>query len=161
MILLALGSNLDFCGMPPATIMIHAVRAIGKIAPIERVSQLYAYPAWPDPQDPVFCNAVVALKDAPPAETLLDALQGVEAAFGRRRTRRNAPRTLDIDILAYGDARSFGPRLILPHPGLEERLFVLEPLAEIAPAWVSPRSGRSVGDLIRAARQQHEATAPA
>lgn len=161
MILLALGSNLDFCGMPPATILMHAVSAIGAIAPVDRLSTLYANPAWPDPRDPTFCNAVLSLMSAPPPDALLDALQGIEAAFGRRRTRRNAPRTLDIDILAYDDLRSFGPRLILPHPGVEDRLFVLEPLAEIAPAWLSPRSGKPVGELLKAARQQQDAPATA
>jgi 2-amino-4-hydroxy-6-hydroxymethyldihydropteridine diphosphokinase len=153
MILLALGANLEFCGLAPEHTLVHAMRAVEAIAPIKNSSRLYAFPAWPDPADPPFCNAVLSLASAPSPADLLQALQGIEAAFGRRRNARNAPRTLDIDILAYDELKSLDPRLVLPHPGLEDRLFVLEPLAEIAPDWVSPRSGKTAADLLKAFRK--------
>lgn len=112
-------------------------------------SSLYGSPAWPNPADPPFVNAALGLLSAPPPATLLAALHGIEAAFGRRRALKNAPRTLDLDLLAYGGLRSDGP-LLLPHPGLESRDFVLAPLAEIAPDFRSPASGRTIAGLLAA-----------
>jgi 2-amino-4-hydroxy-6-hydroxymethyldihydropteridine diphosphokinase len=114
---------------------------------VERRSDLYGFPAWPDPSDPPFFNAVAALGAAPPPAQLLQALHAIEASFGRRRGRKNAPRTLDLDLLAYGDHAQEGPPA-LPHPGLEVRDFVLVPLADIAPGFRSPRSGRTVEELL-------------
>lgn len=82
------------------------------------------------------------------SRTLLDALFDIEARFGRQRSVRNAPRTLDLDLLLYGNTVSDDPQLTLPHPRLHERAFVLAPLAEIAPHLVIPGRGR-VGDLLR------------
>lgn len=124
-----------------------AVRALDARFGIAKISGFYASPAWPDPNDPPFVNAAVALLAAPPAEDLLTALHGVEAAFGRRRTFKNAPRTLDLDLLAYGDQTRAGPP-VLPHPGLENRDFVLAPLAEIVPGFHPPGAGRSIAALF-------------
>ncbi|MFT7773562.1 2-amino-4-hydroxy-6-hydroxymethyldihydropteridine diphosphokinase [Roseateles sp.] len=86
-----------------------------------------------DAGGPDFLNAVAALDTAVPALELLDALQVIELAYGRERPYRNAPRTLDLDLLLYGDLTLDTPRLTLPHPRLGQRAFVLRPLLEIAP----------------------------
>ncbi len=76
----------------------------------------------------------------------------LEVEFGRRRDLRNAPRTLDLDLIAYGRALIETPTLILPHPRAHERLFVMGPLAEIAPDWVHPRLGATAADWAAKAR---------
>jgi 2-amino-4-hydroxy-6-hydroxymethyldihydropteridine diphosphokinase len=81
---------------------------------------------------------------------LLARLMAIEAAAGRVRSLRNAPRVLDLDIIAIGDVVRQEPDPILPHPRAHERAFVLAPLAEVAPDWVHPVSGRSVGELLGA-----------
>lgn len=89
---------------------------------------------------PDFINAVAQLETGLTAPALLDALQVLEAAAGRQRPYRNAPRTLDLDLLLYGDACLASPRLTVPHPRLYERAFVLQPLAELAPERVPSAS---------------------
>ena len=82
---------------------------------------------------PEFVNAVAQLDTGLPAEALLDELQGLEARHGRKRSFPNAPRTLDLDLLLFGDLVLQTERLTVPHPRMRERAFVLEPLREIAP----------------------------
>jgi 2-amino-4-hydroxy-6-hydroxymethyldihydropteridine diphosphokinase len=84
-------------------------------------------------EQPDFINAVAQLETGLPAARLLDELQGLEARHGRERSFPNAPRTLDLDLLLFGDLVLRTERLILPHPRLRERAFVLDPLREIAP----------------------------
>jgi 2-amino-4-hydroxy-6-hydroxymethyldihydropteridine diphosphokinase len=96
---------------------------------------------------PDYINAVVALTTALPAVQLLDHLQALEQAAGRERAYVDAPRTLDLDLLLYGDVRIASPRLSVPHPRMAQRAFVLVPLAEIAPGLVS-------GDQLRAVAAQ-------
>jgi 2-amino-4-hydroxy-6-hydroxymethyldihydropteridine diphosphokinase len=84
-----------------------------------------------------YLNAVVALETGLSAPALLDALQALELQAGRQRPYRNAPRTLDLDVLLYGSARIDSSRLTVPHPRMAQRAFVLVPLAEIAPGLVS------------------------
>lgn len=96
------------------------------------VSSLYRS-APVDAEGPDFINAVARVDTTLPPEALLDALQAIERAHGRQRSHRNAPRTLDLDLLAWGDDVSAGPRLTLPHPRMHQRAFVLVPLAEITP----------------------------
>jgi 2-amino-4-hydroxy-6-hydroxymethyldihydropteridine diphosphokinase len=91
-----------------------------------------------------YVNAVTAIRTGLSALELLQALQTVEANAGRERPYRNAPRTLDLDILLYGDALIHTERLQVPHPRMFERAFVLVPLAEIAPALVSEAQLESV-----------------
>lgn len=82
---------------------------------------------------PDFINAVAQLETGLPAERLLAEMQAIEKRHGRERTFRNAPRTLDLDLLLFGDAKLSSTQLTVPHPRMHERAFVLEPLLEIAP----------------------------
>jgi 2-amino-4-hydroxy-6-hydroxymethyldihydropteridine diphosphokinase len=93
---------------------------------------------------PDFINAVVRLQTRLTAPELLDALQDMETQAGRLRPYQNAPRTLDLDVLLYGQARMDSPRLTLPHPRMWGRAFVLYPLADLAPDLVSPAHWASV-----------------
>lgn len=97
--------------------------------------------AWPDPTDPPFLNGVVIVRTAHDPHALMAALGRIEEAFGRRREARNAPRTLDLDLIAYGRLKGDLDGLILPHPRAAERKFVMGPLAEIAPGWRHPAGG--------------------
>jgi len=103
-----------------------------------------------DAGGPDFINAVVALDTGLAPLELLAELQALELAAGRERPYRNAPRTLDLDLLIHGDAALDTPVLTLPHPRMSQRAFVLVPLAEIAPGRVSP------GDLAAVAGQAIE-----
>ncbi len=91
-----------------------------------------------DAQGPDYINAVAQLQTRLEPLALLEALQGIEAQFGRERPYHHAPRTLDVDLLLYGHRRVDTPLLTLPHPRLHERAFVLAPLAEIAPDLAMP-----------------------
>jgi 2-amino-4-hydroxy-6-hydroxymethyldihydropteridine diphosphokinase len=102
---------------------------------------------------PDFVNAVAALDTTLPAAELLSELHRIEAAAGRERPFVNAPRTLDLDLLLYGDTVSNDPALTLPHPRLHLRGFVLEPLLELAPALHHPRLGALAGWREQAAGQ--------
>ena len=107
--------------------------------------------AWPDPHDPPFLNGVVIVRTEYAPHALMATLGRIEDAFGRQRSTRNAPRTLDLDLIAYGRLRGDLEGLILPHPRAADRLFVMGPIAEIAPNWVHPISGRDAVDLAEAA----------
>jgi 2-amino-4-hydroxy-6-hydroxymethyldihydropteridine diphosphokinase len=151
MILIGLGSSLPFCGAEPQEIVPLAIRSIRAIGTVARVSRLYRSPAWPDGADPPFVNAAIALDTPLDPDSLLRALHAIEASFGRARGRRNAPRTLDLDLLAYRRLVRRGPDgLQLPHPGIAERAFVLAPLCDIAPAWTCPATGRSARAMLAA-----------
>jgi 2-amino-4-hydroxy-6-hydroxymethyldihydropteridine diphosphokinase len=113
------------------------------------VSPLYRNPAWPDPTDPPFVNAVASLDTARDPESLMALLHELEQAFGRVRLQANAPRTLDLDLLDYHGLVQAGPP-VLPHPRMSDRAFVLQPLADIAPCWRHPVSGQSVAALLAA-----------
>ena len=95
-----------------------------------------------DSSGPDYLNAVALLDTALTADALLAELQRIEAGHGRERPYRNAPRTLDLDLLLYGDERIATPALTVPHPRLHERAFVLLPLAEVAPERIVPGRGR-------------------
>ena len=105
-------------------------------------SSWWASQAWPNPTDPPFLNGVVIVRTAHDPHALMAALGRIEEAFGRQRGEaRNAPRTLDLDLVAYGRMTGEFEGLILPHPRAAERKFVMGPLAEIASGWTDPRGG--------------------
>jgi len=137
---------LPFCGVDSQQLVLHSFLAIDRFAPIVAQSPLYASPAWPDPADPPFVNAAARIQtDLAPA-ALLAGLHAVEAAFGRRRGEKNAPRTLDLDLIAYNDIRSEKPAL--PHPRFSARDFVLAPLSDIAPEWRPPGGGETAAEML-------------
>jgi 2-amino-4-hydroxy-6-hydroxymethyldihydropteridine diphosphokinase len=141
---IGLGANL---GDAAATLGA-AVAALGALPDSALLARSSTYRTAPvDAAGPDYLNAVVALRTRLPAEALLDALQGIENAQGRERPYHHAPRTLDLDLLLYGAASILTPRLVVPHPRLHERAFVLAPLAEIAPGLTLPGRG-PVADLL-------------
>ncbi|MBL8555087.1 MAG: 2-amino-4-hydroxy-6-hydroxymethyldihydropteridine diphosphokinase [Phenylobacterium sp.] len=116
--------------------------------------------AWPDPDGPEYRNGVALVEaNAGPAGVLASLLK-LEAEMGRDRGAKNAPRTLDLDLIAHGrDVRS-DPDLVLPHLRAHDRLFVMGPLAEIAPGWTHPALGATAADLAASAAVGRDA-APA
>ncbi len=104
-------------------------------------SPLYRSPPMGPQDQPDYVNAVAVLETALAPHRLLAALQAIEAAHGRRRERRWGPRTLDLDLLLYGDRVIDTPDLAVPHPGLAQRAFVLRPLLDVAPDLVVPGLG--------------------
>jgi 2-amino-4-hydroxy-6-hydroxymethyldihydropteridine diphosphokinase len=148
---IALGANL---GDPVATVQA-AILALRALPETEFVAASSLYRTAPVGlrHQPDFINAVVELLAVSPAPTFLETLFAIEARFGRQRSVKNAPRTLDLDLLLFGDEVRDDPWLTLPHPRLHERAFVLAPLAEIAPALVIPGRG-AVGDLLARCAEQ-------
>ncbi len=108
--------------------------------------------AWPDPTLPPYLNAAAIVETEHPPRELLGALQGLEVSFGRNRGAANAPRTLDLDLIAYGRQVIAEPGLTLPHPRAHERRFVMGPLAEIAPEWAHPTLGKTAAELAAEAK---------
>lgn len=107
-------------------------------------------------EQPDFINAVTAIETGLSARALLDELLAIEARFGRRRDFPGAPRTLDLDLLLYGDRVIAEPGLVVPHPHMHQRAFVLAPLAEIAPDAVVPGKGAVAALLASCANQKVE-----
>ena len=142
----ALGSNLDD---PVAQVRsgLLSVAALRETR-LTRTSSLYRNPPVGFLHQPEFVNAVAMVETGLDPRELLDELLGIESAHGRARAVPNGPRTLDLDLALYGDRVIRDPRLIVPHPRLAERAFVLIPLLEIAPDAVVPGVGR-VADLIK------------
>jgi 2-amino-4-hydroxy-6-hydroxymethyldihydropteridine diphosphokinase len=146
MILVALGANLPGPdGASALETCRRAAVALDGLAGLRlrALSRWYATaPVPPTPGVPDYVNGVALLEGrAPDPGALLAALQTIEAAFGRTRPYPNAPRTLDLDLLAIGQTMRDAPDPILPHPRLHLRAFVLAPLRDVAPGWVHPRLG--------------------
>jgi 2-amino-4-hydroxy-6-hydroxymethyldihydropteridine diphosphokinase len=114
-------------------------------------SVLWRSKAWPDPSQPEYLNAVFAVETQLSATDLMLTLLEIEQSFGRERSVPNAPRTLDLDLIAYGDEVIEEPDLIVPHPRAAERRFVMGPLSQLAPAWVHPVLGKTARALFEAA----------
>ena len=150
MILIALGSSLpSLAGDPSATLRAALMHLAQNGVPQLAVSRFYSTPAWPDSADPAFVNAVARVMTELSPSELIARLHETETAFGRIRDVRNAPRTLDLDILDYDGRVEQGPP-VLPHPRMETRAFVLIPLRDVAPDWRHPDSGRPVEELLAA-----------
>lgn len=158
MILIALGANIPSqAGSPDRTLRASLAALSEKGARPFSVSRAYKTPAWPDPSDPPFVNAVAALAwDRTPAQ-LMTLLNVVEESFGRTRAARNAPRSLDLDLIDFHGKVEAGPP-VLPHPRAAARAFVLVPLMDVAPEWRHPVSRQRVRDLIAALPQSDRAS---
>jgi 2-amino-4-hydroxy-6-hydroxymethyldihydropteridine diphosphokinase len=151
---IGIGSNLD---EPQAQVE----DAVGELAALAHTrltarSSLYrsaplGYAAQAD-----FVNAVAVIDTALGARELLAELQAIEARHGRRRSFANAPRTLDLDLLLFGDARIDEPQLVVPHPRMHERAFVLRPLVEVAPHAMIPGRGSAAACLDACKAQRVE-----
>lgn len=169
--IVALGANIPgpaqdlWASLRSALITLHEHPEIS----ISSVSRFWRTPAFPAGSGPDFANSVAVIASSLPAEPLLEALHAIEADFGRdRSTGRWSARVLDLDLIALDDMiapdadtlrhwidlapdqqrRRAPDRLILPHPRLQDRGFVLGPLAEIAPEWRHPLTGRSVTRML-------------
>ena len=131
-----------------------ALAALAALPDTRLVARSALYRSAPvDAEGPDFINAVAALDTQLDAATLLARLHAIEAGQGRERPYRNAPRTLDLDLLLWGDLECDTPSLTLPHPRLHRRAFVLEPLAELAPDLHIPGLGPLAAWRARAADQ--------
>jgi 2-amino-4-hydroxy-6-hydroxymethyldihydropteridine diphosphokinase len=168
---IALGANLPSPAGPPRATLEAALAALAArgLAPVAR-SPWYATPAFPPGAGPDFVNGAATLATTLAPEAILAELHAVERALGRDRRRRWAPRACDLDLLACGArvlpdraavaaAMALGPEaqaaapppgLVLPHPRLHERGFVLRPLADVVPDWVHPILGLSVRAMLAA-----------
>jgi len=135
---IGLGANL---GDAKAT-LVAAFNALEALPESELMQRSSIYRSAPiDSSGPDYLNAVARLRTALGPHELLAQLQSIERSHGRERPYRNAPRTLDLDVLLYGDQQFDTPTLIVPHPRAHERAFVLAPLAELSPGLVIPGRG--------------------
>lgn len=132
-----------------------ALKALGEVAGVRvaAVSRWFESAPVPASDQPWFVNGVARVETELSALALLDALHAIEARFGRVRTVPNAPRVLDLDLLAYGDEMIGGGEggedgAQVPHPRLEGRAFVLLPLGDVAPDWVHPRTGCALAEMV-------------
>jgi 2-amino-4-hydroxy-6-hydroxymethyldihydropteridine diphosphokinase len=149
---IGLGSNLNH----PREQVEQGIRELARLPDtvLERASSLYrSAPMGPQDQ-PDYVNAVVRLRTGLAPQALLDRLQAIEQRHGRRRRQHWGPRTLDLDVLLYGDCVLLTSRLRVPHPGIAQRSFVLYPLAEIASHLDIPGHGSLTGLLKRCPRGQ-------
>lgn len=145
---IGLGANL---GTPVATVRL-AARGLSRWIEKPRLSPLYRTSPVGGPPQPDFVNAVLAGWTRLAPRTILARLRSLERAAGRRRGRRNGPRTLDLDLLLYGDRLHRTKDLVLPHPRLAGRVFVLTPLSDLAARRVVPGLRKTVARLLREAR---------
>lgn len=143
---IGMGSNLE----APAEQLREALKALGQLplTSLSGVSSFYVSDSLL-PGQPRYTNAVAALDTALEPLALLDALQTIENGQGRERLERWGPRTLDLDILLFGDRLIDEPRLKVPHYHMQARAFVLYPLAELAPG-ITLADGRTLNDLLAA-----------
>jgi 2-amino-4-hydroxy-6-hydroxymethyldihydropteridine diphosphokinase len=171
--LLAFGANLPFAGMLPDQTLHLAINSFPNVnLPLPQVSRFFATPCFPAGAGPDYVNAAAILKVelGMTAAELLSCLHQIEVSFGRQRSQRWGMRTLDIDLLALGDLvlpdaetqtywRNLDPHLqstqvpsdlILPHPRLQDRAFVLAPLADVAPNWRHPLLNLTVTEMLAA-----------
>ncbi len=167
--LIALGANLKSGEMLPETSVPAAMRRlVERVGGPHAMSRLYHTPAFPEGSGPQFVNGAVRVEWCGEAAALLALLHEIEEEFGRTRTHRWEARVMDLDLIGLGDviapnaktraewaglssedaAKVMPDQLILPHPRLAERGFVLVPLADVAPDWVDPATGRSVAEML-------------
>jgi len=143
LVYLSLGSNL---GNPEKQLR-DAIRALSSLGQVTKVSSFYETEPVERLAQPWFTNCAVEMKTEKMPRQLLAAVLKLEEAMGRRRTQEKGPRTIDIDILLFGNSIVHAPGLSIPHPALHQRRFVLEPLTEIAPDARHPQLKHTVREL--------------
>lgn len=160
MIIVALGANLPSRFGTPAQTLYAALKAMAEkgVWPVQ-ISRVWKTAPVPfDAAQPWYYNAVAAVQTSKSAHDLLMTLLQIEEDFGRVRGERNAPRLLDLDLIAYGnDIVSDEPDLIVPHPRMENRAFVLMPMGDILEEWIHPESGRRLTDMMAAIPEEQRA----
>ena len=158
-VIVALGSNLPAGFASSEALLEAALQQFPQAGlPVLARSGWWRSAAWPDAEGNEYRNGVAIVEANGPPKAVLEALFSIERAFGRMRGAPNAARTLDLDLIAYGREVLDGPGLILPHPRAHERLFVMGPLAEIAPDWRHPVSGRTAAELAASATVGRDAS---
>jgi 2-amino-4-hydroxy-6-hydroxymethyldihydropteridine diphosphokinase len=148
----ALGANLPFEGKPPQDTLARALTALSAAGfPAYARSSVWRSPAWPPSDQPDYYNAVAAIPTGGLSpQALYEVLRRIEEHFGRDRRERWAARTLDLDLLGIDALNGEFDGIVLPHPRMHERAFVLAPLAEIAPDWRHPGRGVTAAELLAA-----------
>jgi 2-amino-4-hydroxy-6-hydroxymethyldihydropteridine diphosphokinase len=143
---IAFGSNL---GDREAHLALGLSALPGFITNLKQSSWYETDPVGVSPDQPRYLNGVVVGETSLTARELLHRLLQIEELAGRKRPSPLAPRTLDLDLILFGDQVINEAGLVVPHPRFRERLFVLEPLAEVAPGWIDPATGKSISALLR------------
>lgn len=167
-VLVAIGANSQSIVGPPLKTVQSAIKKLEKAFCNFDASRIYETPSFPDPSDPPFINAACSFDSNESAAEVLAALHRIELCFMRERSLRWGQRTLDLDLIGYDDAilpdvstfqywatlpletqKTQTPdRLILPHPRVQDRSFVLVPLADVAPQWRHPHIGLTVLEML-------------
>ena len=146
--MVALGSNLSGGFATSKALLDAAVARLSAVGlRVVKRSAWWRSAAWPDPTAPDYLHGLAIVETALAPAEVMAALARIEREFGRERGERNAARTLDLDLIAHGRSVLEGPGLILPHPRAAERLFVMGPLAQIAPDWRHPVLGETARAL--------------
>ncbi|MCV3271562.1 2-amino-4-hydroxy-6-hydroxymethyldihydropteridine diphosphokinase [Roseobacter sp. WL0113] len=167
--LVAVGSNrASGEGLPEKVVKMAIAAVVERLGVIRAESRLFRTPAFPPGNGPDYVNAALSVETALPPVAILEALHMVEAQMGRTRVKRWDARTLDLDLIGVGDIllpdaatqarwralpledqlQTVPDELILPHPRLQERAFVLVPLADVAPDWVHPALDKTVVEML-------------
>jgi 2-amino-4-hydroxy-6-hydroxymethyldihydropteridine diphosphokinase len=150
MILIAIGSNISGPWGTPQQSVQHALRALDRDGiKLVKASRLLLTAPYGKPNQPPFVNAVAQIKTHLPPLALLQRLNEIERKAGRRRTTRWGPRTLDLDIIDYHGLIRPSGKLILPHPGIAERVFVVKPVSELSARWRHPKTRLSALNMLR------------
>lgn len=149
MIIIGFGANLDSKHGNPTETYEHVLLQLSEnnIQIVNTSSLWSTSPVGTQEDQPWYTNAVISVETDKSPQDLLACLLAIEKQIGRERLYRNAPRVVDLDLLDYNGELINSDDLILPHPRMHERLFVLEPLKEINPDWSHPVTGRSLEDL--------------
>jgi 2-amino-4-hydroxy-6-hydroxymethyldihydropteridine diphosphokinase len=140
-----LGSNM---GNSKAQLLLAAEKIEEKIGEIIKASSLYSTEAWGKKEQPNFINQVLIVKTSLEASNLIKIVLAIEEGMGRKRTTKNAPRIIDIDILFFNNEIINTQNLVVPHPEIHNRRFVLVPLVELSPFYMHPSIKKSMSELL-------------